>query len=168
VAADETVTCTFTNTLQTGAIKVTKTRKHAAAGPGDHPHAGVSFTVNGATKQTNADGVTCFDGLLFGAYTVHETVPAGYSVDANDKQVTVDSTATCAGTPYGGENVSFQNTPLTNLSVTVNSQVDGGTASTVSCTPDGPSGSTGANGDGTFSDTNLAPGTYTCTVVIDP
>jgi uncharacterized surface anchored protein len=162
------VTCTYTNQLQTGAIQVTKTRKHAADGPGDHPHAGVSFTVNGVTKQTDANGVACFDGLLFGTYTVHETVPAGYSVDANDKQVTVNNTAACSDSSYGGETVSFHNTPLTDLSVIVNSQVNGGTASTVACTPDGPSGSTGSNGDGTFSDTDLAPGTYTCTVVIDP
>ena len=168
VAPNGTVTCTYTNTLQTGAIKVTKTRKHAAAGPGDHPHAGVDFTVNGVTKATDANGEACFDGLTFGTYTVHETVPAGYHVDANDKQVTVDNTAACADNPYVGESVSFHNTPLTDLSVTVNSQVDGGTASTVSCTPDGPSGSTGANGDGTFSDTDLEPGTYTCTIVIDP
>jgi hypothetical protein len=168
LSANEHVTCTFVNTLQTGAIQVTKTRKHAADGPGDHPHAGVSFTVNNVTKQTDANGVACFDGLVFGSYTVHETVPAGYSVDANDKLVTVDNGSKCADNPYGGETVSFHNTPLTDLSVTVNSQVDGGTASTVSCTPDGPSGTTGANGDGTIPDTNLAPGTYTCTIVIDP
>jgi hypothetical protein len=167
VSTSETVTCTFTNTLQTGAIKVTKTRKHAADGSGDHPHAGVNFTVNGVTKATDANGVACFDGLTFGTYTVHETVPAGYAGEA-DKTVTVDNSATCAASPYVGESVSFHNTPLTDLSVTINSQVDGGTASTVACTPDGPSGSTGANGDGTFSDTNLVPGTYTCTVVIDP
>jgi len=94
VSVGETVTCTFTNTLQVGAIQVTKTRKHAADGPGDHPHAGVSFTVNGVTKQTDANGVACFDGLTFGSYTVHETVPAGYHVDENDKSVTVDNTAT--------------------------------------------------------------------------
>jgi hypothetical protein len=168
VAPGSVTTCTYTNTLQTGAILVTKTRKHAADGPGDHPHAGVTFTVNGVSKQTDANGQACFDGLTFATYTVHETVPAGYHVDANDKQVAVDNTANCGDTPYGGETVSFHNTPLTDLSVSVNSQVDGGTASTVSCTPDGPSGSTGANGDGTFSDTDLQPGTYTCTVVIDP
>ena len=38
------------NLATCGAIKITKTRKHAAAGPGDHPHAGVPFTVNGVTK----------------------------------------------------------------------------------------------------------------------
>jgi len=162
-----TVSLTFVDPRQPGAIKVTKTRKHAADGPGDHPHAGVSFTVNGVTKATDANGVACFDGLVFGSYTVHETVPAGYAGEA-DKSVLVDNTATCAGSPYAGEVVTFHNTPLTNLSVTIDSQVDGGTASTVSCTPDGPSGSTGANGDGSFTDMNLQPGTYTCIVVIDP
>jgi hypothetical protein len=168
VSANETVTCTFTNTLQTGAIQVTKTRKHAADGPGSHPHAGVDFTVNGVTKPTDANGVACFDGLTIGSsYSVHETVPAGYHGEA-DKTVAVDNVAACSDSPYGGESVSFSNTPLTDLSITVNSQVEGGTASTVSCAPDGPGGSTGANGDGTFADTDLEPGTYTCTIAIDP
>jgi Prealbumin-like fold domain len=167
IVPDAVVTCTYTNQLQTGAIQVTKTRKHAADGPGDHPHAGVNFTVNGVTRSTDANGQACFDGLTFGTYTVHETVPAGYAGEG-DKQVTVDNAATCADASYGGESVTFHNTPLTNLSITVDSQVVGGTASTVSCTPDGPSGSTGAGGDGTFNDTGLVPGTYTCTVVIDP
>ncbi len=112
--------------------------------------------------------MACFDGLLFGTYTVHETVPAGYHVDANDKQVTVDNTATCSGSPYVGETVSFHNTPLTDITVSVNSQVDGGTASTVTCTPAGPSGSSGANGDFSGTTTDLEPGTYTCTIVVDP
>jgi len=72
-AGGDTVTCVYINNQQLGAIQVTKTRKHAADGPGDHPHAGVSFTVNGVTKQTDANGVACFDGLNFGTYTVHET-----------------------------------------------------------------------------------------------
>ena len=127
----------------------------------------MTFTVNGVSKVTDANGVACFDGLTFGTYTVHETVPAGYAGEA-DKSVTVDNTAACSDNPYGGETVSFHNTPLTNVTVTIDSQVDGGTASTLSCTPDGPSGSTGANGDGSFSDTNLTPGTYTCVIVIDP
>ena len=172
VSPNEVVTCTFTNTLQTGAIKITKLRKHAADGPGTHPQSGVSFTVNGVTKQTNSSGVACFDGLLFGSYTVHETVPAGYHVDANDKSVTVDNTAACADDPYGGETVTFTNTPLTDITVSVNSQVDGGTASTITCknSSDGTvaSGTTSANGDGSTTASDLEPGTYTCTVVVDP
>jgi hypothetical protein len=61
---------------------------------------------------------------------------------------------------------------LTDITASVNSQVDGGTASTIVCT-DGNggtvvSGSTGANGDGSATATDLEPGTYTCTIVIDP
>jgi hypothetical protein len=165
VSVGETVTCTFTNTLQLGAIQVTKTRKHAADGPGDHPHAGVSFTVNGVTKVTDANGQACFDGLTFGTYAVHETVPAGYHGEA-DKNVTVDNTATCSDSPYGGETVAFHNTPLTDITVSVNSQVDGGTSSTIDCVV--ASGSTGANGDGSVTASDLEPGTYVCTVVVDP
>jgi hypothetical protein len=166
VSPEEIVTCTFTDRLQTGAIKVTKTRKHAADGPGDHPHAGVDFTVNGVTKPTDANGEACFDGLLFGTYTVHETVPAGYQVDGNDKPVTVDNVASCTDVPYVGETVSFHNTPLTNITVSVDSQVPGGTASTITC--NGSSGSTGPDGDGSLTISDKAPGTYTCTVVVDP
>ena len=162
--------CTYTNTLQTGAIKVTKTRKHAADGPGNHPHAGVSFTVNGVTKQTDANGVACFDGLNFASYTVHETVPAGYHVDANDKSVTVNNTATCADNPYVGETVSFHNTPLTDLTVSVNSQVTGGTNSKITCSvaPTPADATPDAFDDTSETAPNLEPGTYTCTIVIDP
>jgi hypothetical protein len=167
LAGDGSVTCVYTNRQKLGAIKVTKTRKHAADGPGDHPHAGVSFTVNGVTKQTDANGVACFDGLAFASYTVHEAVPAGYHVDANDKSVTVDNSATCSDSPYVGETVSFHNTPLTDITMSVDSQVDGGTASSIDC-GGGATGSTNANGDGSVSRNDLEPGTYTCTVVIDP
>lgn len=164
---NKTISLTFVDPRQPGAIKVTKTFKHAASGAGDHPQAGVDFTVNGVTKTTDANGQACFDGLSRGTYTVHETVPAGYHVDANDKQVTVDNTATCSENPYRGETVSFHNTPLTNITLSVDSQVDGGTSSTMDC-GGGATGSTGANGDGSVSRNDLEPGTYTCTVVIDP
>lgn len=165
--ADDTVECTYTNILKQGAILVTKTMKHAAAGPGDHPQSGVDFTVAGVTKTTDANGQACFDGLVFGAYDVTETLPSGYVADQPLTQsVTVDNTATCADQPYGGEQVSFHNTPLTNITLGVDSQVAGGTASTIDC--NGVTGSTGAGGDGSLSVTDLRPGTYTCTVVVDP
>jgi Prealbumin-like fold domain len=170
-AGGDTVTCTYVNDQVLGAIQVTKTRKHAADGSGNHPHAGVSFTVNGVTKQTDANGVACFDGLAFATYTVHETVPTGYAGEG-DKSVTVDNSATCAATPFGGETVTFHNTPLTNITASVDSQVDGGTASTITCVDsDGntvASGATGANGDGSATGSNLEPDTYTCTLVVDP
>ena len=166
IAGGGSVICVYTNTQQQGAILITKTRKHAAEGPGDHPHAGVSFTVDGVTKVTNASGQACFDGLDFASYTVHETVPAGYSGEG-DKVVVVDNNATCSAVPYVGETVSFSNTPLTDITVTVNSQVDGGTASTITCDQDAPV-STGANGDGSTTKSDLPPGTYTCVIFVDP
>jgi hypothetical protein len=60
---DEIVTCTFTNTLQTGAIQVHKTAKHAAAPGGVIDQAGVTFTVAGQTVVTDANGLACVDGL---------------------------------------------------------------------------------------------------------
>ena len=80
----------------------------------------------------------------------------------------VDNAAKCSDNPYGGETVSFSNTPLTDVSITVNSQVDGGTATTVDCDDDSLDGSTNANGDGTFSTTNEQPHIITCTINIDP
>jgi hypothetical protein len=166
VVANETVTVgPLVDPRQRGAIEVTKVRKHAADGPGDHPHAGVDFTVNGVTKTTDANGKACFDNLLPGDYTVHETVPAGYNGEA-DKTVTVNNKASCSDTPYVGETVTFHNTPLTNFTVSVDSQIDGGTASTITCGP--ASATTGANGDGSLTRNNLEPGTYSCTIVIDP
>jgi Prealbumin-like fold domain len=163
---ETTISLTFVDPRQPGAIKVIKTRKHAADGSGNHPFPGVSFTVNGVTKQTDANGVACFDGLQFADYTVHETLPAGYHGEG-DKTVTVNNTASCSDATYVGETVNFSNTPLTNITLSVDSQVDGGTSSTMDC-GGGATGSTGANGDGSVSRNDLEPGTYTCTVVIDP
>jgi hypothetical protein len=170
VVADSTVTKTFVDPRQRGAILITKVRKHAAAGSGEQPHAGVNFTVNGVTKATDATGKACFDGLLFASYTVHETVPTGYTGEG-DKTVVVNNRAACADATFVGETVKFTNTPLTDLTVSVSSQITGGTNSKITCT-----GLTPTPADATpnaFDDTSetvkdLAPGTYSCTVVIDP
>jgi hypothetical protein len=77
--------------------------------------------------------------------------------------VVVDNTATCAG--GGGETVSFVNTPLTDLDVSVTSQVSGGTRSTIDCVV-ANSGPFAENP--TLSVDDLVPGTYTCTIVVDP
>ncbi len=172
VVATETVTVTFVNPRERGAILLTKFRKHAADGAGDHPHAGVDFTIAGQPVTTNAQGQACVDGLLFGDYDVTETLPAGYhAAGALTKSVTVDNEASCSDDPYGGETVDFTNIPLTNLTVSVDSQIEGGTNSTIDCTPLDPAGNdftTPATGDGSHSVNDLEPGTYTCEVVIDP
>jgi hypothetical protein len=169
VTADETVTVTFVNPRQLGAIQLTKTAKSAADG-GVVPQEGVDFTIAGQAVTTDANGQACVDGLLFGDYDVVETVPTGYHAEgATTKPVTVDNAGTCAA---DFETVSFVNVPLTNITVSVDSQVDGGTASTIECKDASNavvgSGNTGANGDGSASANDLEPGTYTCTVVIDP
>ena len=168
--AGEHVICTFVNERQIGSIDITKVRKHAAEGPGDHPHERVTFTVSGPSGSfdvvTDADGHACVDRLDFGTYTVTEHNPGGYA-DNDPQNVDVNTVDYCASRGGGGA-ASFSNTPLTDLTVEVNSQVDGGTASTVTCTPDGPSGSTDAVGDCSGTTTDLAPGTYTCVIVIDP
>jgi uncharacterized surface anchored protein len=175
VSAGETVTCTFHDARERGAIEITKLRKHAAGGSGDQPHAGVTFTITGGslpaggtTVVTGANGKICLGNLvvssLVGNYTVTETVPAGYHAEDGPATVTVHE-GTCASNPDG---VTFHNTPLTDITLSVNSQVDGGTASTIDCgQPNAPT-STGANGDGSVTRLDLEPGTYICTVVVDP
>ncbi|HTE68171.1 MAG TPA: SpaA isopeptide-forming pilin-related protein, partial [Actinomycetes bacterium] len=170
VTANEQVSVTFVDQRHRGAILVKKTRKHAADGSGDHPHQGVNFTVNGATKATDSNGEACFDGLLFDDYTVHEDTPAGYEGEA-DKTVTVDNKASCGDDPYVGETVSFSNTPLSNITVSFESQVPGGTAATIECselTATPPDGTPNLFDDTSETFEDLVPGTYTCTVVVDP
>ncbi len=163
-----------TNINNCGALKIVKTRKHAAATPTTQPHAGVEFSVSGGdlpagTKvTTDANGVACIAGIEPGNYTVTETVPTGYAVTSNNPQTaTVVAESDCDGPAT----VTFTNMPLTNITVSVNSQIDGGTASTIDCdaAADPPFDAvTGANGDGSFNKNNLLPGTYVCTIIIDP
>jgi hypothetical protein len=166
VAADETVTCTFTDKLQLGAILVTKTAKNHNLGSGQHPLAGAKFTVNGVQKTTDADGHACFDGLTIGTtYTVTEdSAPTGYSIDTVSKDVMVSAAATCtSGTP---DPVSFTDSPLTDVVVTATSEVPGVTNSTIDC---GSAGNSGPLSDPANVTANgLTPGVYTCTITIDP
>jgi hypothetical protein len=172
VTADEEVTVTFVNPRQRGAIVITKTRKHAATPADPDPHPGVTFNVEDAvgtvvgTVVTDANGQACVDGLLFGDYDVIETVPLGYvAVGATTKTVTVDNKADCGALRADAETVSFENLPLTDVSVSVNSQVDGGTSSTIDC---GTAGSTGPGEDISLDLSDLPPGTYNCEIVVDP
>jgi len=169
----ETVTCTFVNTLQRGAIKIIKTQKNKNLGSGDQPQSGVSFTVTGPsgtfTPTTGADGTVCVGNLSFGNYTVTETVPAGYKADSTNPQtVNVSQTTTCGS---GNEaTATFHNTPLSKITVDFDSLVPGATTATIQCTGDAaaqnlPDATPRVLGDGTAT---LIPGTYSCTVVIDP
>ena len=184
ITADTKATLTFVDPRQQGAIAITKTAKHKDLQAGS-PNLVAGFTLKdkdgnqvGQEIFTNASGKACVGNLQFGDYELSETtVPNGYEGDASVKSVKVDNKASCDGnggtTSTAGEGpVSFVNTPLTNLTVSVDSQIDGGTASTISCKDASnntkASGSTAANGDGSATASNLEPGTYTCTVVVDP
>jgi hypothetical protein len=159
-----------------GALVISKTAKHAASGSGDHPQEGVDFTVSSTlltddlTGTTDADGLICIEGLDAGSYTVTETVPTGYTAVDSEQTATVVADTDCdTATP-----VEFSNVPLTDITVSVDSQVVGGTFSSIDCdnTADSPDVDFNADasdsGDSSFGMTDLEPGTYICTVVVDP
>jgi prealbumin domain-containing protein len=173
VTANSVVTCTYVNKQQLGAIKITKTSSKAAATPLN----GATFSITGPGSYSNSvttanDGTACVENLPFGDYTVTETAaPSGYSIDdTSGVTVTVDTTGGCGS---GNEAThTFTDTPLTDVTVTATSEATGGTQSKISCVDSG-SNDVGNSGS-TFTDpaeadaNGLVPGTYTCTVVIDP
>jgi hypothetical protein len=161
----------FTNVLQTGAIRIAKTAKHADPDSSPNLEAGFTVTdVDGGTHSvsTDATGNACVDGLPPGDATVSETgPPTGYSAGA-DQTVTVLGNTTCTGAD--GVLASFENIPLTNITVSVDSQVDGGTSSTITCGSE-PTVTTDPNGDGSLTVNDLEPNVpdgIVCTIVIDP
>lgn len=180
VSLNASISKSFVNPRLKGAIKITKTRGHAATSAHPDPHPGVKFTVTGGELAaagvevtTDANGEACVDNLVFsshvGSYSVTETVPTNYSADGSlSKSVSVTNVATCTtGTP---NTVAFSNTPLTQVEIKVDSLVEGGTSTTISC--DNGAGSKTihatptANGDGSHTTPKLLPGTYTCTLTI--
>jgi hypothetical protein len=181
------VTCTYTN-QGLGAIKITKTSSKAAATALSGAHFELCTNNGPYTTQnpcspaatgsgdlvTGSDGTVCVDGLGFASYYVTETSPpTGYATDdTSTHTVTVNTTATCSAGTYAGQKITFTDTPLTDLLVRAKSQATGGTKSTITCTdasnanignsPQGPSDPAEVDANG------LKPGTYTCTVVVDP
>ncbi len=168
------------NFNECGALKITKTVK--VPGAGTTGQEGVNFIVTNSADEevfsgpTDADGEICLTGLEADDYTVLEDpVPTGY-VAAGDnpqtKAVAADG-STCGDDPFTGTLFEFENTPLTDLTVTAEAQVDGATKSTISCVDDSATPvkvidvSTPVD-PATGTATGLEPGTYTCTVVIDP
>jgi hypothetical protein len=138
-----------------------------------------------AVWTTDSDGTFCASGLVIAdGYTVQEkSAPTGYQID-NEDPVTVDITG-AGDCDSGAATASFSDTPLSDIQVLFTSQAQDGdgkdiTAADISCqdtsdlqnpvdvAPD-PADST----EGAFDDTDetikdLVPGTYTCTVRVDP
>jgi Prealbumin-like fold domain len=156
----------FVHLATCGALKVHKTAKNKTLGSGDQPQSGVTFTVTNssgttvATLITGTDGTDCTEALAPGSgYTVTETVPSGYSADTPSQPATVTAGSTCDSATA----LEFHNTPLTTITVSTTSLAGAGvTDSTVQCTGESAASPT------PHTTTGLVPGSYTCTVVIDP
>ena len=173
--AGDDVACTFVNEIERGALVIHKDRKHAAAEGGTDVHAGVTFTVTNdafsTTGVTDANGNICIEDLpatsIDGEYTITETLPADYANASLTQQYTVLDGTTCATASVA----TFVNTPLTNVSVSVDSIIPGGTASIVNC-GSGNVETDPVTGDVTVDIPNLQPTapavTLTCTITIDP
>jgi uncharacterized surface anchored protein len=138
--------------------------------------ANVVFTVKnnttGAsvdTSATDANGVTCLGGLTVGTnYTVTEkSAPTGYDVtQVAPQSITISNDALCSDTTVP-DNISFTNTPLSKITVSFNSLAGPGvTSATVQCTGEANAASLPEGSPKVLN--NLQPGTYTCTVVVDP
>ncbi|BDG09499.1 MSCRAMM family protein [Anaeromyxobacter paludicola] len=198
VAGTATVQVTFVDPRQFGAVLVTKVGKDKRCTGAGAPDAtckaagvrylsGAKFDVKDTsgnvvgTITTGTDGTGCLDkssassatGLLLGPVTlnVSETAaPTGFAKDATAQSVTLNKKADCSTTGVanaGSPANAFVDTPLSSLSVSFASEVAlGVTTATVQCT-----GDTAASNlvEGTpYALTHLVPGTYSCTVVIDP
>ena len=166
-----------------GAVKVVKTGKDASATGGTRPLSGAQFrlvrTADGAvidTKTTGADGTICFDNVLLNTenqFTVAEIAsPTGYA-DSAAQQVTVEAGTSCAGNGESAPAIlNFVDDPLTTITVSTTPLAGAGvTKSTVQCVKTSTAGTdTGETTTSTTPRTTIAlkPGTYDCTVVIDP
>jgi uncharacterized surface anchored protein len=116
-----------------------------------------SLSTNSTTGQI------CISGVTPGSYTLHEsTAPNGYAAGA-DQTVSISGDTTCTGTGTSAPTTaSVVDQPLTTITVSTTPEVSGSTTSTVKCASETTAVATPhTTGD-------LVPGTYTCTVVIDP
>jgi hypothetical protein len=163
--ADDIIDCTYTNKLQLGAIKITK-----LSTKGNAPLAGAVFNVDGSpAPATDANGVTCVDHLTFGNHTVQEvSAPTGYQInDSSVHNVNVQNAGTCSDPVDASQSLSFNDTPLSRITTSFQSLAGPGvTSATIQCTGEAnpaplPEGSPKV-------EDNLVPGTYACTVVVDP
>jgi hypothetical protein len=185
IAAGETLDCTYTNTKQTGALMILK--QSTKSGNPLVSVAGAVFSYDGSSVTDNGTdgdedstiGEVCVSGLATGDYTVNETSPPdGYGgASQTDVTATVVAGTDCTDNlPAASDVATFTNAPLADIQVNFR---DGGsgettTGSTIECV-DGGGTDLGAN-DATATDTwdksethlGLEPGTYTCTIVIDP
>ncbi len=96
-------------------------------------------------------------------------MPFGYA-PVDDRTVTSSGNADCEGIAGTPTTVDVENLALTDISIDVTAQIPGATESTIVCAE----GENEVGNSGEFADpasldvTDLEPGTYNCTIVIDP
>ena len=185
LAAGDTVDCTYTNTLQVGALKILK--QSTKSGNPLVSNAGAVFsydsssvTDNGTGDQDDTAGEVCVAGLVQGDYTVNETSPPdGYgdaAASQADQTVTVVAGTNCTDNlPGAGATATFTNPPLADIQVNFR---DGGSGETsidsMSCTNTGTTADTsdvdGWDDSVTHTDIpiNPSPREIVCTITIDP
>ena len=181
--ANDTVECTYTNTLQRGALAINKnsTKGGAVSNAGAvFSYNGTNVTDNSAGDANPAIGRVCVSGLATGNYTVNEvSPPPGYG-DAPGSQdgqtVTVVSGTNCGLNPPGtGATATFTDPPLADLQVNFRDGGSGETSVTsMSCANTGTTAdtdpATGWDDSVTHEDIAIdpSPRTVTCEIVIDP
>jgi hypothetical protein len=174
--AGDTIDCTYTNTLQQGALRILKnsTKGSAVSNPGAvFSYDGASVTDNGTGDDDSDVGEVCVSGLLPGNYTVNETSPPSGYGDAGQSDlvaVVVSGTNCTDNQPSGTGVVTFTNAPLYDLQVNFRDGGSDETSATITCSAD-PADSTdpatGWDTSSTYSGRE-APDTVTCTIEIDP
>jgi hypothetical protein len=172
------VDCTYTNTLQVGALQILK--NSTKGGPVSEAGAvfsydGSTVTDNGAGDEDPTVGEVCVSGLLPGDYDVTETdAPPGYGLpaDPGPETVTVVTGTNCTDNPpTGAAVVTFADPPLSDIQVNFRDGGSGETSATILCNnTTGTGDNTPANGwDTSRTVTGIeAPTTVTCVIEIDP
>jgi len=181
------VTCTYTNTLQTGALKISKTStKTGNALAGAHftitkDGTAISQTPAAGYFTTDSGGNICVDGLVAGDYVATETqAPTGFSIDTTAGQTVSVSgnNAKCTDATYTGATQAFTDSPLSDIQVNFKDDGSGetnGANTTIVCdgSGNGTDSTTAAPGwDKSLTRTNIKTGSsdtvINCTITIDP
>ena len=184
--ADDVLDCTYTNTLQEGALQIlkqsTKTGNPLVANAGAvFSYDSSSVTDNGTGDEDPTVGQVCVSGLLPGDYTVNETSPPSGYGGASQLNVTatvVVGTNCSDNLPSVANSATFTNPPLADIQVNFR---DGGSGETsvdsIDCadlgdSPDTLDGTPATGWDASVTHEDLAidpsPRTVICTIVIDP
>jgi uncharacterized repeat protein (TIGR01451 family) len=136
-----------------------------------------SFTVidNGTGDEDSTIGEVCVSGLAAGEYTVSETTPPdgyGDGTATDDTGMVVTGTDCTSNQPTDANSAVFTNPPLADIQVNFRDAGSGETTATIDCEPpdgvDTPDGTPATGWDTSVTHEDLEPGTYVCTVLVDP